>query len=632
MVTAAETALTTPGSAQAHFDRGNSLLDRGEPAAAEASYRRALALAPAHAAVLGNLATALKRQGKLEDAVRAYRQAVALKPDDHDAHFNLGNALRDQGKPAEAEASYRAALALDPNRATTHNNLANVLKDQERLDEAVAFYRRAVALDPGYHFAYFNLALALHAQGDSVEAAAACRQAIAIKADYAVAVAKLGDILKFQGRAGEAAAYYRRARELAPDDPVFHSRLLQCLQYDPAMTPGALLLEHRAYGAALPAFKPPRHDNPRDPEKRLKIGYVSSDLHQHPVGFLMMPVLAEHDRAQFSIHCYSGRAGEDAATAFLKSRADIWRVTTGLSDEALAAMIRADGIDILVDLAGHTGGGRLPLFARKPAPVQVTWAGYEGTTGVDAIDYLITDRWVSPPGSERYAVEKLVRLPDCYLCWAVPDPAPPVGSLPAAEPGAVTFSSFNNFVKINPQVIALWGRLLRELPAAKLVMKDRELGDAAIRDRVRALFAAEGVAPGRIVIETRSLLAEYFQRYRGIDIALDPFPFAGGLTTIDALWMGVPVVTMPGERFASRHSLTYLTNAGLGELVADGPDSYIRIAKELAHDLPRLAALRAGMRARLRRSPLLQAKRFTRGLEEAFRAMWRAWCRQSDAR
>jgi predicted O-linked N-acetylglucosamine transferase (SPINDLY family) len=289
-------------------------------------------------------------------------------------------------------------------------------------------------------------------------------------------------------------------------------------------------------------------------------------------------------------------------------------------------MIRQDGIDILVDLAGHTAGNRLPVFARKPAPVQASWAGYVGTTGLAAIDYLITDRWQSPAGSERYMAESLARLPDGYVCWSVPGHAPEVGPLPATSAGAVTFGCFNTLAKINPPVIALWARLFRQLPGSRLVLKTRELADTSVREHILELFDAEGVTAARITLEDRSPHPELLARYNGIDIALDAFPYSGGVTTIEALWMGVPVVTMPGERFASRHSLSHLSNIGLEELVADGPDDYLRIAAALARDLPRLQALRRGLRNRMRASPLLQSQRFTRGLEETFRAMWRSWC------
>jgi protein O-GlcNAc transferase len=621
--------VAAPDLVETHVALGRALQDHGKPGEAEASYRQALALDPKSAAIHNNLAKSLEDQGRLDEAVASYRRAIELQPDLDPAHFNLGNVLGRQGRLNEAVASYRRAIELQPNGIASHFNLGNALKSQGKPDEAIASYRRAIALDPAQYTAHFNLANVLWERGKSAEAAVSYWQSLKLKPDYASAYNNIAAMLWARARTGEATAYHRRALELAPDNRAFHSNLLFCLQYDPAMTPGALLVEHRAYGASLPAA-PRVHANPRDPDKRLNIGYVSPDLHQHPVGFLLTPVLAAHDRNNFAIHCYYGHRAEDGITAFLKGRAHVWRSTAGIGDDAMSAMIEQDAIDILVDLSGHTAENRLPVFARRPAPVQATWAGYEGTTGVTAIDYLITDRWQSPPGSERYAVEKLLRLPDGYLCWAVPSHAPDVAALPASDAGAVTFACLNNLAKINAVVIALWGQLLRQLPASRLVLKSRELRDPAARERIHALFAVEGVATARVVLEEPSPHPEYIARYNDIDIALDPFPFSGGATTIEALWMGVPVVTLGGERFASRHSLSHLNNAGLGELVADSPEAYLRIASQLAHDLPRLAALRAGMRERLRGSPLLRSERFTRGLEQAFRAMWRQWCERAS--
>lgn len=558
------------------------------------------------------------------DRPRSASPEVAIK------HFNDGNRLFYEGRLHEAAASYRAALALVPNHPAVHNNLGNALKELGDHTGAAASYRRALALDPNHYRAHFNLGMVLEAQGEFGEAVARYRRAIAIKPDYAKAYNNMAGRLRVQGRPSEAVAHYRRAAELAPDDRTIRGNMLFCLHYDPGMTPAAILAEHRAFCATLPVSAA-GHANPRDPDKRLNIGYVSADLRRHPVGYFMMPVLAMHDRRNVKVHAYYNYGRTDGISEYLKGKCDVWRPIAGVADERVAEMIRADAIDILVDLAGHTAENRLPVFALRPAPVQATWAGYVGTTGLSAMHYLISDRWQSPPESERFTVEEVIRLPDGYVCWAAPSYAPEVGPLPATAPGAVTFGCFNNLAKLNPPVIALWGRLMRELPQSRLVLKTRELSDGAARERVLGLFAAEGIAAARIALKGWSEHTQLLRRYNDVDIALDPFPYSGGVTTIEALWMGVPVVTMPGERFASRHSLSHLSNVGLGELVGDGPEDYLRIAKALAHDLPRLAALRTGLRDRLRNSPLLQSKRFTRNLEAAFRAMWRRWCEEASS-
>ena len=619
-----------PAHIRAHFNLGNRLLSLGELAAAEESLRRAIALTPDRGAVHTSLGRVLAQQQRLDQAVESFERSIELDPNDFEARFGLGNALLEQGKAAESEASYRQGIALQPGHAPLLNNLGNALTKQGKLDAAIECYRQALALFPDHFRAYFNLGNALRDQGKSDEAVESYRRSLAINPNYAKLYNNLAGIMKAQGRAAEAVAYYRRAIEIEPEARYVHSNMLMTLQYDPATTPASSLVEHLAYGAALPASPPPVHSNLRDPEKRLKIGYVSGDFRLHPVGSFLVQVLASHDTNSFGIHCYYNDVREDSVTAFLKSKAEVWRPTVGVGDDALTEMIRADGIDILVDLAGHTAANRLPMFARKPAPVQVTWAGYVGTTGVAAIDYLIVDRWQSPPGSRRFTVEKLVLLPDGYICWAPPGKAAEVGPLPATEAGAATFGCFNNLAKVNPLVVALWGRLLRELPQSRLVMKTRELHDASTRQRFLQLFEVEGINAERITLEGQSPHLQLLERYNQIDIALDPFPYSGGVTTIEALWMGVPVITMPGERFSSRHSLSHLSNVGLGDLAADSPEAYLRIATELAHDLPRLAALRAGMRDRLQASPLLQGPRFTSGLEQAFRMMWRTWCEQAD--
>lgn len=562
---------------------------------------------------LGNV---LRERGDLDEAIASYRRALAIEPARSDAHYGLGAAQAAKGELDEAAWSYCSA--------------GNELHDAGLYDDALTTYRSALALRPEHPAAHGGVGLVLAARGKLEEAVASYHRALVADATLAPIYNNLANARKSQGRITEAVANFRRAIELQPANRRIHSNLLYCLQYDPGMTPAALLVEHQAYGARFPALPPMAHGNLREPDKLLNIGYVSPDFHQHPVAFLLLPVLAMHDRAKFAVHCYYGHRAEDSITGVLKRHADVWRSTAGVGDDALVDMIRDDGIDILVDLAGHTATNRLPVFARKPAPIQVSWAGYEGTTGLGAIDYLLTDRFLSPPGSERYATEELVRLPHGYVCWAMPSHAPAVGPLPAKEPGAVAFGCFNNLAKLNPLVIALWGRLLRELPESRLVLKTAELRDPAGRGRILELFAAEGIGADRIDLEGPSPHPDYLQRHNGIDIVLDPFPFSGGVTTVDALWMGVPVVTLPGERFASRHSLSHLSVAGLGELVADGPDDYLRIAKALAHDLPRLAALRASLRERVSASPLRRSREFVRGLEAAFCAMWRAWCERGS--
>ena len=569
------------------------------------------------------------RAGNLAEAEALMERAVALYPKDARAWFGLGEMQQARGRLEPAASSYGKAVDLDPRLAPVHDNLAMALHALGKPEDALASVERALAIEPGFALALNLRGIVLQTLGRSGEAEASLRRAIALDPRLVVAFNNLGTALMAQGRASEAKDAYRQALALRPGYLAARSNLLMCLQYDPEISPEDLFREHVEYGKlAAPRAKPAAHKNSRDPERVLRIGYVSPDLRRHPVGYFLAPVLAHHDAVHFETVCYYGHAQEDEVTATLKRHAKRWCPTLGLGDRDLAELIRRDGIDILVDLAGHTALNRLPVFALKPAPVQASWAGYTGTTGMTEIDYLITDRWENPPGSEAYATEKLARLPEGYVCYAPPDDAPEVGPLPAQASGVVTFGCFNNLAKINGQVIALWAELLQALPGSRLLLKNKELREEPARRRVAVAFAASGVEDSRVMLEGPAPHRQFLERYNGVDIALDPFPYSGGFTTLEALWMGVPVVTRGGTSFAARHSLSHLTVAGLSELVAPDQPGYIAAALGLARDRDRLAHLRAGMRARLLASPVTQAERFTRNLESAFRAMWRAWCGQ----
>ena len=357
----------------------------------------------------------------------------------------------------------------------------------------------------------------------------------------------------------------------------------------------------------LPSNANHRHD-------QLRLGFLSPDLGRHPVGFFLVCVLQSLSQQRQKTVCYSTRIIKDSLTHRLQSAASHWRDVNGLSNERLAEQICADGIDILFDLAGHTGGNRLLVFARKPAPLQITWIGYEGTTGLSAMDYLLADRYMIPEGRECFYREQVLRMPEGYVCYDPPQGAPPVGPLPAWERGEVTFGSFNNLAKITPEVVKVWAGILRRLPKGQLVLKYRGLGNASVQQRYRELFAGCGVDPGRLSLQPPSSYGEYLAAYQQIDVALDPFPFSGSATTCEALWMGVPVITCPGETFASRHGLSHLSNIGLRETIARTFDEYVELAVSLGGDLPRLAALRAGSREQMAASPLCDGQRFAADL------------------
>jgi predicted O-linked N-acetylglucosamine transferase (SPINDLY family) len=617
-----------PEDAVPHYNLGNAESQRGHLEEAVAEYRQALQLRPDFFEAHNNLGSALNRLGRSEEAAAAYQRTIELRPDLAEGHNNLGTILHDLGRLDDAENCFRRALWLRPDYVSTHYNLGNVHRDQGRMGEAIACYRRTVELRPDHAAAHNNLGYALRAEGRLTEAIASFRRAIEAGPNSADALNNLGNVLRDQGQLDEAEATFRRALRLKPDLAVAHSNVLLVLHNRPGMTLAQLATEHSEYerafaGPLRQTWRP--HENSRDPDRRLRLGFVSPDLCRHPVGYFTIRFVEQLNRDSAEVVCYSDRLREDDLTARFRAAAALWRPVSGFRDERLTEQIRADRIDILFDLAGHTAGHRLLVFARKPAPIQVTWAGYVGTTGLSAIDYLVADRFEIPPGAETHYTDRILRMPDDYVCYDPPAYAPPVGPLPARERGHVTFGSFNYPAKIGPPVIAVWAEILRRVPGARLLLKYRSIDDPAIAGRLTELFAGHGIGPDRVEYRGWSPSAELLRQYGEIDIALDPFPYSGGLTTLEALWMGVPVVTCPGETFAGRHSLSHLSNVGLTETIAGDLDQYIEGAVTLANDLPRLAALRAGLRERVASSPLCDGKRFADNLLRLLREAWREW-------
>ena len=603
------------------------------------------------------------RAGRLEEAEALYRQVLAEDPGNADALHLAGVLAFQTGRPAEGLARIEAAIRIHPRVAPYHNNLGIILTRLGQPEQARECFQRALALDPGYAEAHNNLGDVLHGQGQLEQAAASYREALRLKPDYAEAHNNLGNALMEAGRPEEALehlgralelrpgwaeahnnrgnaclklawleeamACYRRALELDPDCRAAHSALLYCLNCDPACEPEAVFAEHRRWGARYAAHSagPPYGNEPR-PERRLRLGYLSPDFRAHSVAWFFEPVLAAHDRGDFEVLCYSKTVRPDAVTERLRRLADGWRDISRLSDEAAAQLVRADGVDILVDLAGHTAGNGLPVMARRPAPVQVTWLGYPNTTGLDAIDYRITDAVADPPGlTGGWHSEELVRLPGCFLCYQPPPGAPEPGALPARKNGYVTFGSFNSLLKVTRPALAAWAALLRAVPGSRLVLKSRPLAHRAARERVMAVLAAEGIGAERVeLLGHAAESAEHLACYQRLDVALDTFPYHGTTTTCEALWMGVPVVVLEGRAHAARVGVSLLNSLGLSDWAVRSWEEYQALAARRAEDLDGLARLRTGLRARMRASPLLDARAFTRNLEDAYRRMWRRWC------
>jgi protein O-GlcNAc transferase len=603
-----------PQAADFHLNLGNVLYAKGLLAEAAAENRQAIRLHPRYAQAHNNLGNCLHDMGLLDEAIASYRHALVIEPGLPETFDNLGTALRDRGLPADAAVAHRQSLALRPDSAKCHHHLGNALRDQNLMDEAVAAYDQAVRLDPENATLHNDRGIALRERGSLEDALGSFQRALALHSDYSDAHNNLAIVLRDQGRIDEALAACREAVRWNPASDVFHSNLILFMHYHPDAEPRALLAESCNWAAIFaeplkPEIRP--HANDRSADRRLKIGYVSGDFRVHPIARFIAPLLAAHDPTQVEIYCYAQVARADATTERLKSLAHQWRVTVGMSDAQLAEQIRRDGIDILIDLSAHTGSSRLKVFARKPAPVQATYLAYAGSTGLSAMDYRITDPYLDPPGTTD----------DCY-CEPPIEDLPP-SPLPVDSAGFITFGCMNNFCKVSDPAMKTWCAVLAAVPNSRFRLHSYPGSHCA---RIRRMLADAGVDPQRLSFVGKLPLRQYMEEFQHIDIGLDPFPFPGGTTTCDAMWMGVPVITLSGSTAVSRGGVSLLTSAGLPELIAANTDDYVRLAADLAADAPRLRALRGGLRQRMGGSVLMDAGRFARQMEAAYRRMWRTWC------
>jgi len=574
-----------------------------------------------------NGADALGALGRTQDAIAYLQKAIHLNPQLPEAHNNLASLYSATGRLKDAEVEFSAALRLRPNYDHAMTNLGNVLEKQGNSAQAAQLHRQALQVNPNNAAALSNLGNLLQKAGQLTEAGQLLRKAIALCPDLSQAHNNLAGTLLESGFLAEAITEYERARSLRPTDHTAHSNLLFAISRDAHRTPQAIFQSHREFGLRHAPLAPVvSHRNDRSPSRRLRIGYVSPDLGNHPVAAFFEPILSQHDRAEFHITCYSDVAKADEVTHRLKSQSDAWHDTRFWSDEQLAAQIANDQIDILIDLAGHTQSNRLLVFARKPAPIQITYLGYPNTTGLEQIDYRITDSIADPPGAtESLHTEQLLRLNPSFLCYQAPTDAPPVSPLDPSKP--VTFGSFNNFAKVAPETITLWAEILRSVPGARMLIKARSLSDLGTRQRTAELFARSGIEESRIdLVGWQPNSRSHLDYYRQITIALDTYPYTGTTTTCEALLMGVPVVTLAGPTHISRVSTSILTNAGLPELIAASPRQYAALAVALAADHEKIKLHRSTLRQRLLSSPLCDAPAFARTFEAALRQAWAQWC------
>jgi predicted O-linked N-acetylglucosamine transferase (SPINDLY family) len=597
--------------------------------AACARYRAAARWAPRSAAPQLNLGALLEGQGDSAGAQRAYEAALAAEPGSPYAHFNLGRLAFARREPVAAARALRAALEAKPDFAEAWIALASALDAQGEGAAAAQALERALALVPAHAGAWYNYGELLYRLERHDACEDALRRTLELEPRFVPAWHLLANLLRGLARVPEALQALAAARRLEPARFDLESMELHALMLDDRLDARALFERHRAFGARLEAAVPADaapFPGARDPERRLRIGYVSCDFNRHPVAWFAQPLFEAHDRARVEVRCYStATRPPDEATARLRAAADAWCDAGELDDAALAERIRRDAIDILVDLTGHAGVLRLGVFARRAAPVQASWLGYLGTTGLTRIDYRLTDARADPPGeADRVHTEALVRLPHCLWCYRPAHEAAHAVAPPMARNGFITFGSFNHAPKLSPAARRLWAEVLLAVPGSRLRVVGMPEGRA--RARLLADFAAAGVDASRLTVLPRVAFEEYLRQFDAVDLAFDSLPYGGGTTTFDALWMGVPVLALAGERSVSRSAASVLGALGLEDWVAPTRAEYVRRAAAHAADAAGLARLRAGLRARLRASPLMDEAGFARAMEAAYRELWRAWC------
>lgn len=647
-----------PDFAEAHSNLGNVLRDLGRLSEAETSCRRAIGLRPELSLAHNNLGTILSDLGRLEEAEASCHEAIKLNPNFSVAHSNRGNALRALGRLEEAETSYREAIRQNPDFAVAYSNLGATLNGLGRLKDAEAAYREAIRLKPDFATAYSNHGATLNELGRYDEAATSLLAAIRVRPDYALAHNNLGNALRGQGflgaaeksfreairlrpdfaeahtnlgnalrdlgRVKDAQASYRSAISFKPDLVAAHSNLLFSQNYLAEFSPEAALVEAKMYGGMVSARAEPKFTTWRsDPQAALlRIGFVSGDLRSHPVGYFLEGLFRALDRNQFELFAFPTTSIQDELTDRIRSHCSQWLPLYGKSDQDAALIIHKQGIHILIDLAGHTAHNRLPVFAYKPAPIQASWLGYFATTGLPEMDYFLGDPIMSPKDESHHFSERIWDLPEVWLCATPPAFQTAISDLPALNSGHVTFGCFGNLSKINDRVICVWSDILRLMPTSKLLLKSKQLADSGVVIDIRRRFEEHGVDRGRLILEGPSERALYFQAYSRIDITLDTFPYPGGTTSVDSLWMGVPVLTLRGDRFLSHLGESIAVNAKQLEWIAEDHADFVRKAVLLSSDLQSLSATRATLRESVLRSSLFDSQRFARGFGQVLRDMW----------
>jgi protein O-GlcNAc transferase len=619
-----------PIFAWAYNNLGHILQGKGRIDDALTYYKKAIEIDPTMALAYNNIGNVQNIKKQYDEAISYYQKALQLNPNLADAYNNMGNSYQDKGQYDEAISYYQKALQLNPNFVDAYNNMGNSYQDKGQYDEAISCYQKALQLNPNFVDAYNNMGISYKEKGQYDEAISCYQKALQLNPNFAGAYNNMGIVYKDKGQIDEAEICFRHAIGINQDSSTTYSNLLLTMEYNAHHHPRTIYLEHliyfKKYAEHFTSIIYP-HKNSRDPNRKLKIGYVSPDFRRHPVSYFSESVIIEHNREYFEVFCYSNNPIHDKVTQRIQENADQWRNIVGISDEDVTELIQKDKIDILVDLAGHTAYNRILVFAQKPTPIQISWIGYLTTTGLSTMDYKIADNYTDPIGkTNQFYTEKILRLPESFLCYLPDKDAPDVGKLPALLAGHITFGSFNNFSKVTPEVFLIWAKILNELPDSCLILKGKSFRDKTTCQYAIDMFKQRDIAAHRIILQPPDPSPKHLESYNLVDIGLDTFPFNGAATTCEAMWMGVPVITIAGIAYHSSVGISLLSNVGLKDLIAKTHDEYVRLAVNLANDIERLKNLRSSLRDKMTHSPLTDAKRFTINLENSYREIWKTWC------
>jgi protein O-GlcNAc transferase len=620
-----------PGESHFYYNLGLALKAHGQFNEAFEAFQKALALKPDHLDALNNLGSIMLIQDRLEEALQHCRQAITLAPTSYQALNNMGVILLKREQWEEAGHYLQKALNIKPDYVPALTNMGMAMKHLGQPGEAIVYYQKAFTIQPNSLEVLNNIGTVLEDVGQSEEAILYYRKALTIQPDSLEVLNNIGSALKDQGQIKEALLAFEHVLKINPNhEKAFHN-WVYIQQFLPESTLKSIQEAHQQWNKTfITQYETPRKQcqNKPDPRKKLVLGFVSGDFRHHPVAYFTLNVL-EQLAQQCDLICYANQQEFDDFTARFQAAASQWHNVHGWSDQQLAEQIRGDQVDILFDLTGHNARNRLGVFAQKPAPIQMTWAGYMATTGLETMDYIIGDPYEIPEEAEQYYQEQVIRMPHCFICYTPYPDFPDINPLPALQNAHITFGSLNILSKISPEVVATWSAILNQLPESRIILKTKGLACPTTHQRYLNLFHQHGISASRITCYPHSPRSEAWPVYQQVDIQLDPFPFSGSTTTLESLWMGVPVITMPGETFASRHSFSYLSNIGLTDFIAQDREYYIHLAVDWGQRLSELSEIRQNLRTRVHKSPLYDAPGFAQDLLKALRKAWTRWCQES---